>query len=381
MPITVNAPLVGFVPTSPTNGTGTQTNNAANTWVAFSFICRHPEVNEVACYLSAITGTMTAAELTCSIQASNSSGVPNGSSVETVNCDAVPAVGINTWTLTGTYTPGTTYWAVFKNLNGTPASNFVSWRFMANGTLPVAKTGNTITGPGFHKRHSTDAGTTWTAGNVAASGGIRIKYDSNGTPFYDGFLVNTQATIGNTGGVYDTRKLGVKFTTPANGQYKVAGATMFHLRTGTPTGNLYYELYEGSTPTLVATSTVAPNASYVAISSTGYIPLHFETTVSSQLVPTSYTLSANTIYRLVMCVSTGGSTSNYLSSYRYTMESGSATEGINPFSGTVQETYYNGSTWTDTADQFLPFGLLLDSDDPITASGGGGTTYIYNMME
>jgi hypothetical protein len=351
---------VGFTPSAPANGPSTQAVNAAATWVAFSFIAKSTNVNEIHAYISTVTGTVAAADITCEIY-SDSSGVP-GSSIESKNCSTAPsAAGFYKWTGFSTaYTAGTQYWAVFKNVNGTPASNNVTFRFPSNGTFPFWTSGGNVT-YGYNKRHTTNSGTAWTAGNIAGCPGIIIVYDTGSTPQYDGFAHNTIGTE-SADSVYSTREMGVKFTTPTNGKFRVIGATFFVFRNGTPTGNLRYRLYSGTT-LLDTTTNVVANTN-TTNGSAQWIQLYFSTT---------NVLASNTVHRLVVAESSQSDTSsNYYSSYKYTIGTDTGYSSLLPFNGTFQKTYYDGSSWTDTASIIYPCALILENEEALDAAAGGG---------
>jgi hypothetical protein len=165
---------------------------------------------------------------------------------------------------------------------------------------------------------------------------------------------------------YSTREVGVKFTTPTNGKFRVIGITFFIFRNGTPTGNLRYRLYNGTSLVDTTVSTV-PNTQ-TTNGNAQYIPLYFSTTQS---------LSANTTYRITIAESSQSDTSsNYYSSYKYTCGTDTGYSSLLPFNGTFQKTYYDGSSWTDYSDQIYACGLILENENAIdTSSGGGSSAY------
>ncbi len=363
----VSAGSFGFLPNSPSNGYASQSINAAATWVAFSFIAAHASLNEIT-VANTLTGTLAAADITCSIYTDGAGGVP-GTNLETQNCAATPVGGFNTWTgFTTSLTVGDRYWAVFKNLNGTPASNFLGMRYPAAGAFPITAGSNVI--QGWAKRHSTDSGSTWAAGNVAGSAAVFLAYDTAGTPVYDGFSGYSTA-ISTTERVYGGREYGVIFTTPSTGNFNVTGANFFLYRNGTPTVDAVYKLYEGTT--LVATSENNP-INNTASGAVYWTSLAFSSTI---------TLTNNTSYRLVIAEPSNSDTSsNYYATYRYLLSTVTGVQNVLPFNGSLQQTYYNGSSWTEDSGYICPFGLILDVDAEIESSGGGGgTTFIYNLME
>ncbi len=359
---------VGFICSAPANGYASQSINAAATWVALSFIAKHSDIDDIT-IANTLTGTLAAADVTCSIYTDTTGGVP-GTNLETVNCAATPTGGFNTFSgFTTSLTIGTRYWAVFKNLNGAPASNFLGIRYPAAGTISFLVGTNVI--QGWAKRHSTDSGSTWAAGNIAGSVGLLIAYNTSGTPVYDGMNGYSTAVPPVTERVYATREYGVMFTTPATGNFNIAGVSFLLFRGGNPTGNAYYKIYEGTT--LIASTSENPLQN--TASGAGYQQtLGFSSTV---------TLSANTSYRVVIAESSNSDTSaNYYGTYRYLLSSVAGAREVLPFNGTLQQTYYDGSSWAQDPLYICPFYLILDNGEEIESSGGGGgSTFIYNLME
>lgn len=361
------AGMMGFLPTAPANSVSAQNLNAAATWVALSFIAKSSNLNEVLVY-GVLTGTLVAADITCTIY-SDTSAQP-GSVIEARNCSATPATGFNSFTgFTSSLTVGTRYWCVFKNLNATPASNFLAIRYASNGALPFQALGSNVIS-GWAKRHSTDSGATWAAGNVAGTAGVFLSYDTSGTPTYDGFALNTIG-LATAVPVYSTREYGVIFTTPSTGNFKVAGATFLVYRNLNPTGNVVYKIYEGTT--LLGTTYALP-LSNTSNGISSWVTLHFASTL---------TLAPNTSHRVVIAETTNSdSSSNYYTTYRYTLSTATGVRTVLPFNNTLQQTYYDGSSWTEDSGFILPFGLVFDVDAEIASSGGGGgSTFIYNLME
>jgi hypothetical protein len=354
----INNLIAGFTPNAPSNGQATQAINGASTWCAFSFQAKSANLNEIHIFVYSVTGTVVAADITCDIY-SDSSGVPN-SSIESKNCStSLSAQGFYKWTgFTSTYTVGTQYWAVFKNVNGTPASNYVTFRFASNGCYLNAITGSNPS-YGWHKRLWN--GTNWTTSNATSAPGIIIVYDTSTVAQYDGVALNV-ITTESTDKTYSNLEVGVKFTTPTNGKFRVIGATFFIFRNGTPTGNLRYRLYNG-------TSLVDTTVSTVGNGNTGngvaqWISLFFSST---------NVLDSNTVYRLTISESTqSDSSSNYYSTYAYTVGTDTGYSSLLPFNGTLQKTAYNGSSWTDTSSIIYPFGLILENEQALDAAASSG---------
>jgi len=348
---------IGWAPQSPSNGYGTQTNNATGKWLAYSFIARHASLNEVSLNVTSVTGSLTASQVTATTYADVAGTGPDsgGTAIDTVNCSASLAAGKNTWNgMTGTYTVGAMYWVVFKNLHGTPASNFITVRQGGSGVLVSIGTGTNIFW-GQHFRISTDSGTGWNSANVVAGMSCMFGYNTSGTAIWDGILPGSSGTS-TSYPVYSTREAGVVFTTPATGNINAAGLCFFiGGKQGTPTANIRFRLYNG-TSLVDTTTSVAPGRI-----GGGWVPLLFSTT---------NTLAANTTYRITYAEETNSDTSsNYYYSYAYTMLTDTNARSMLPFNGTCKITYYDGSSWTDTNDQIFPFAILCDNTAVIQASG------------
>lgn len=347
-----------------TNLSSNQQNlNAAATYWATSFICdRSEQVSKIKVYVSSVTGTVGSSDLRCDIY-SDSGGAPSSSLANTSTVTAAPT-GAQWVEFTGfsyTLTEGTQYWIVVRNLNATPASNYPTLRTIVNYANTYGTSG--LSTWGFSRKVSTDSGATW-ATVTQASFAARIEFN-NGTFF--GFPVESVASTTAASGerVYASRELGVKFTTPANASLKVIGVAMRVGKTGSPTGDCRFRIYQDTT--LVATTGVVPLGNIT--SGVLMYPLYFTSTQS---------LSASTSYRVVISETTNSDAStNYYYTTKMTWENNANSLNLKPMNGTLQRTYYDGSSWTDTSTEVCEFMLILDPSGEFASTGSGATNYAY----
>lgn len=348
------SPVVwGFLPKSPSNGVTTVALSAAATWHARGFTVRRAlTINTVREYLTAKTGTLATTDVSCDIYSDTGSGIPNVSLGSTTTVS--PALAAATWCewsgLSVALTANTQYWIVWKNLNGTPASNFPTLRASLLDTLPVFGWGF-----GWPKVTTVNSGTTWATNAQANVSGTRLGF-SDGS--YQGFPVENIATGTAT---YGTREHGIKFTVPSNAPLVVSGVQIYvRSKTASP-GSLRARIYRGSssTPTLIATSEViAPGL----IGSGVYAGCPFASDV---------TLTPGETIRLVMS-QTGGDSSNHYQGSDYTLDNDANSIALGPFNGTCSKTTTtDGTNFTETANIVMPMGLILKADGELAAAGGG----------
>lgn len=355
----VNFQTLGWIP----GGALAATNlalSATATWLAMSgFSSRGKTLSKVHAYLAAVNGTLGASDLSCSLYSDTGAGIPNASiqASTTLAGGAPTAAGWITFTGFSTaMTDATPYWLVFKNLNGTPASNFPTFRWSGNGNGPNWTAGwSGLTAQlGWHKVGTTNSGAAWATGVQTNVMGIMLEY-SDGTFAGLGYETGSNDT---TNGVYSTRKVGAYFTTPANVKYNLAGLVLPILKAGTPTGTARYEIYEDTT--LIATSNEIPLAS--VLTTQANIPALFASPP---------TLKANTVYRAVLAESAqADSSANAYRVGRFQVGNFAAALAAKPFNGTSKQTYYDGSSWSEAdATWVVPVLLLLTEADPFTYNG------------
>lgn len=333
------------------SGASTVSTNAAANWAAHSFIPPTPglTLSDIRVYVSAIGGTLGASDITADLYDSTGSNGAPGSSIETGKLPSATITAAGYYTFTGfttALTAHTPYWIVFKNVNGTPATNFATFRFVTGtpfytmGNI-AARTTAWLTGS------STNSGGAWST-NTNRSG-LRVGYSGG---LYDGFPGNNAAFAAVGDGVYSTRESGILVTTP-NATLRVAGVAYQMSKTGTPTGNLRFGLWTGTTPVNLAYTDGIPNA--IALSASTSYMIDYFTTV--QIVP------PRTVLRITIGESTQSDASgNRFGAIEVSWDTDSNSIPLLPWDGTCQKTYFDGSSWTDTTigTSFFACVLLLD---------------------
>jgi hypothetical protein len=146
------------------------------------------------------------------------------------------------------------------------------------------------------------------------------------------------------------------FTVPMGGRYRVRGATAVIAKTGTPTGELRFRIYQGTT--LLGTTTTIPQGTIV----TPQWMIAYLTT--------PITLIPGLSYRLVIGVTTGGTSANYFRLYNIGIHDNATSKALGVFGGSWKKTYStDGSSWTETDTLWPMIGMVLDSDQEVENSG------------
>ncbi len=336
-------------PYSPA-GSSTGSVNAAANWVALSFVpaANGLTLSEARIYVSAISGTLGASDITADLYDSTGASGGPGSAIETGKLPSatINAAGYYTFTgFTTALTGHSLYWIVLKNVNGTPATNFATIRF--TNTPPVYSMGDLVARVTTWMRGtSTNSGSSW---SLAARSCLRVGYSGG---LYDGFPANNHlaAVVGD--GVYGTRESGLLVTTP-NATIRAAGVAFQTSHSGTPTGNLRYGLWTGTTPVNLAYTEGIPNA--VAVNtSTNWMHDYFATV---------QTIPPRTVLRITMAESTqSDSSSNRYLGLEMPWDTDANSLPLLPWDGTCQKTYFDGSSWTDSplGTSIFPHVLFLD---------------------
>lgn len=360
--------FVGIAPGGSQEAQVTTALNAAANWLAYSIVpSAGGTLNAIRSFLSAKSGTPAAADITAEIQ-TDSAGLPSGSNVgggTAQPCTATPASNAwNAWSgFTCSLTAGTMYHVVFKNINGTPASNNVTFRYLNYPVAYPSAAGN-VTQSGqasyeWHAATTTNSGGAWTF-NSSTEPALRLDW-SGGT--YEGFPVGTlsqaSATVAQSG-----TEPGVKFTLPGPSSllYNVAGLGLVVAKSGTPTGVPNLNLYVGASST-TAIPTVAGTTAISLTVALNWLPLAFST---RQQIP------GGSVVRVTVANSAADTGSNgYVLGNGLLMDTDSNSLPLAPLQGTMQLTVLSGGAWTDTAGT-VPYGaLLLDTTGEFSASGGG----------
>jgi len=355
-----------------------QALNATGTWLAYSFVPDQAKtLSEVSIYLAAIAnpGSMATTDLTADIY-SSVNGAP-GTSLASQNVPSVPTVaGWVRWTgFSLSLSAGVQYWIVLKNNNAAPATNFPTYQWINQGTSAVTGQGaplgttSTIAGVpplfGWSRVLTTNSGTAWTASLTPAVMGIRLGYND---ATYDGVPISSY--VRPSAAVAADRAtgkqgVGAKFNVPANARFNVRGAWMLLARNSTP-GAMAFKLYQGTT--LLGTSN--PIASADITGTAGDIICTY--------FPSAVTISsANNPHRLLLIdTATGDATTAYVGTAVAVWDADSNSTPLTPMNGTLQETRttdYTAAppTFTDVANNVVPFGLFLDTAGEFAAAGGG----------
>jgi hypothetical protein len=322
--------------------------NAAATWNAFSFFVTSAKtLSNVHIFLTN-NGSLTTGAVRMDIYSNDNTNAVPSTSLANVTNGATIVTGWNDFTFSLALTAMTQYWVVVRNLNGTPASNFPQTRQSANGAGAAHLAAN-ATAFGYHRRLSADSGSTWTS-SVNANTIAFMRLDFNDAT-YGGYPLET-SVIDTTNTVFSTRELGMLLTTPTGTKLNVVGVSMPLAKTGSPTGNYQYKIYQGTT--LVATTQTVPCA--LVQSGSGYYSSFF--TAAQVLEP-------GVQYRVVLSRDTNAdTTTNSLRLYAYTLENTATSLTFQPYGTGSKKTYFNGSAWVETSTDFVECALILDDTTP-----------------
>lgn len=375
---------LGWPCPAPDAGVSINNLNSATAGSAFCFqVPQNETLSKVKIYYGATGGgTPTAAGSKCSLCA-DSSGTPNtGGAIaagvpptplEIKQLAAYTASAVNEWTgFTTALTANTNYWIVLTNATATQASNFQTVQRInvaaLNGSSDPA--GLSVNGGaggwGFGYKSTTD-GSSWNTGgnNPVNAYGVRLEFASG--RFLGAMFTN--AAVDTTNEVYAARRYGVMFTTPSTWpSIKISSMSMQVTKAGTvPSSGFRYQIFGGSTsvPTLITngTSATLPAANFAE--NPGWYRLNF---------PTSPTLAPNTIYHLLVGTgdATAGSAANAWRFDRFVVENDANSKAQLPF-GSLQMTYStDGTNFTQTATDAIPFMLWLDDSGEFSVPAAGG---------
>ncbi len=353
--------FLGFAPNATAPSVSTLQLNAAGTWLAIGFVAKRPgtvHLSNVWIFATAKTGTLATTDLTCDLY-SDANGIPNAS-IES-RATVTPAAAASTWleftgfTSTSALVQNTQYWLVFKNVNGTPASNNITYGFGGAGSA----NGNMAAYWGSQKVGTTDSGTTWATSPILNIVGYRLDFD-DGT--FQGQAISAVATDATK--VNGTTKLGFYTVTPANATLNVSGMSLMFRKVGAPAGNAVLELFN--------------NTAQIATCS---IPLTDVNTTASRFYSCYWTpiqvAGGTTLRGSVSISAAGGDASNYIqfSLSEYTTETSAGSLAQLPF-GNWQRTVYNGSTWSQTNSTVMMGGIILDPTGEFTGATLGTVSSI-----
>jgi hypothetical protein len=297
-------------------------------------------------FISAVQGSPVASSFEVELREASGVGAEDGTGtlLSTVTASASPSA--NNWIETNSFNVSVTrnqqYIFLIRNKHGTPDSNNFTTRRVRNSTDLIG--GGLTTGSGWFRRHSTNGGSTW-GGNATAIGGMRLEFSGS---IYDGLPFQEAGVTPIDVRVQGSRKLGVRFVTPASTKLRVAGmATRINI-SGSPDAFPTFELFKGTT---FIKSTGATNKK----ASANYTYLYFDEPV---------VLDPESVYRAVFApsVDTDSGTAGF-NLYRYVVDDNAESKALLPFNS-WQQTFFDGSTWTDDDTQAPVFWLIVDSQEP-----------------
>lgn len=366
---TLGAPSVSAVTANALNAAPTGASGKQN---AFSFIPDATKtINLVRIRIHSIVGSLAATDVSLEIQADDGSGHPSGTSLGSTTTVS-PALAALTWSefsgLSVSLTGGRQYWAVIKNNNGTPASNYPQIRApQANlqSLMSLGGVGTNVYSWGIST--TADGGTTWS--HSSQSGGVfRIGY-SDGS--YDGIPIQS-AGADTTNKIYSTNYNGLKLTLPGTSSlsYNIVGLAMIITKTGSPAGSVVLNLYNNTT-LLASTLSLSVSGQTTGNWVWGY----FSATQS---------VAGGTVLRIVASDSAADSSSAAYEVYQVVWDSDASSTPLIPLGGNIVQTYYNGSSWADgvsvsggSATTIVPALLILDPDTPVVAGGASASGLVF----
>jgi uncharacterized protein DUF3168 len=343
------AAVFGFLPVA--GGSLTIALNAATNLVGFSFVAQANTFLKATRFrASNVAGT--GGTITCQVFA-DVGGAPGGPALDTLT---VGPLLVNTWVAAaaGTFvlTRGNRYWVVYANIDAAPGTNFTTVLFGAGTTMPLQTADDCAS--------STDSGGTWV--NRAYSWGARFDF-GDGT--YLGAPTNGAANLAlPTNAVYSANEAGTVFTTPPNGEMVIAGvAGLGGGVSGTPTGNLFYKLYDANRNLLAATFPIS-NGEARASSTNWKHRLFDPSTVAGGAA--TITLIPSTTYTVTLAESANADSSvNSFHTFGATWDSDPNSLGLIPWS--MQGAFFNGGVWSQVPGLVMAFGLILQTGGEFAA--------------
>ena len=327
--------------------------NAANSWHAWGITGRGVALNKVMTYSSVVTGTLLASEITMELYSANTSdGKPNASIEGPISCDTAPSgAGWHQWSgFTTTLTSGLQYYLVIKNVNATPASNYVTIRIAREYIYPIYQAG--ANNDGMNRYTSSDGGSSWSNAYTGIAG---MRFEFAG-PTYRGIPVWSLDNLGVSYGVYSTRESGAKITSPANAIVKAIGVwVQAGAISGSPTGEPRLGLRVGADAAVYT-----HNINRVAMGTANIVRGYFS---SAKSIP------ASSVCRITLgeTANSDASTARY-NLYGWAVQDTAASKALFPFGG-MPLTYYDGSSWAETDTYVCACGLILDDASEFGAYG------------
>jgi len=347
---------IGFLPPRAGTGISNISLNAAANWFAVSFV---PDADRIVSAVNfvfrALTGSLGANDVSCTIYSDSGINTPNAA-ISAASTTVTPSLTTGNLGLLVKWTGfsqavlgGTMYWAVLKNLNGSPAANFPNWRFTLNGTVSEQNRD-------FIPANTVNSGGVWTLQTIGA-GGWRVDYAdgaSDGAPF---LLISFPSTGLE---VFGTREAGMHFTLPPDVSLRVRGIAISPSKVGAPPGQIRFRLYNDTT--LLGTTFSCP---------VGRVPVNPASggDLFNLWFPAPIVVPAGAIVRGTVATTTGGDASNYYQAIPAQISNDAVSKSMLPFAytGGIKFTYFNGSSWSEN-DTLIPhMALILDNDAEFNA--------------
>lgn len=348
-----HAPRMGFMPVAAS--AATLAANAAATYYALSFVARAKTVNSFRTTVSAVAGVLGAADVVCDLwDSAGASGAP-GASIETGKTPTatVNAAGQYEWTGFNTLlSEGQSYWAVWRNVNGVPATNNCTFRQLIN-PAPTQTLGSANTRFMWSQASSTNSGASWAVN--AGRSALRIGY-SDGS--YSGIPLSNTSVGLVTDGVYGSREYGAVFVSPPGASLNVIGlAALLAAKTGAPTGLPRMGLWTGAVPSLRGYTPGIPAAS---VTTSQWV----EGPLAANVVIPPASVVRVTLGETAQADASG----NRWNAQEFSRDTDAGSLPLLGWASGFQKTYFDGAAWTDTLAAVFGHALILD---PVTPFIGG----------
>ena len=340
---------------------GALSGSYSQTWLALAFVLDTAKtLSAFRMYLKTLTG---AAGSNCVVDffSDNGSGAPNASIAGPFTSSGFTAGAWNSWTgLSVALSASTQYWAVLRNSNGTPTSNYPTWNYMTGLNAGLYNTGASW---GWLQTSSTNSGSTWASTQIGA-GGFRLDFSDS---TYAGIPIS--GTINGAAGnrSYASNEQGASFNVPANMNINLRQALVYVSKTGTPNAasTMAVKIYSGSL-SLLATSSAVPVGN-VNTGSNGYL-VSFASDVQLS--------SANNPYYLTVQDTYASETSaNGYNPVLLTWDGDANSLTLKPMNGSMRGVYTTnaGTSFTPTDTTVMPFVLYGDTAGEFSSTGGGSS--------
>ena len=323
---------------SNVTGSTASTLNAATTRLAYGFtVTESKTLSSVQVFLSAIAGTLANTDIVCEIFSADPANIYQPGTLLATSSTVSPSFSASgKYTFGGfslVLTPGLQYWAVFKNVNATPGTNFPTLQTVGLNAMNL-----TGTRYPFFARSSTNSGTSWST--VGGYSGVRLIFSDSSV-----FGVTVSNVIVG-GDAWGTNYSGFSFVTPSVSLF--LAMCQFNVQiTGSPT-LFIAKLFEGST--------------FIADSLTSFNVQLGTNNVGTFFFAKGLRLKPNTTYRVVLAAPSGN-VSNLVRARSVRIATDEYSE--RPFAGTLKRTEFNGTSWTDTEDFTGLFVAGFDADIPM----------------